>query len=1266
MHPLFHITPEQIGRLDDEQARELIARLCRAQVQKAGLSSSCVSWGGNQRAPDGGVDVRVEFTPPQNVGGPLMRSLAVVQVKAEVFGPAKIGPEMVPKGVLRPEIAALAQNQGVYLIASTRDDPADPGKRKRVAAMRKVLHDHGLEGGLGVDFIGARQVADWVEQFPTLTVWLRQKIGSPLQGWKGYGTWAYKEADPNAEFLVGNQARVFAPDSTEGMGDLEAIEVIRADLIAGRSVRLVGLSGVGKTRLAQALFDERIETNTPALSVDLVIYTDISDRPEPQPEAMIDALAKDAEQTILVVDNCGQATHSALVGRKEKVANKLGLLTIEYDVHDDLPDETRCYRLEGTSSETLRKLLTERYPGLSSNDLDVVVDASEGNARLAFALASTSEQTGDLSSLKDRELFRRLFEQKAGSNDELLRCAKAASLIYSFDGTDLSESSELSILCKFSGTTEEAFLRNMTELRRRGLLQSRGKMRALLPHAVSNRLAADAIEEAASSLLERRLIGDAPPRVRASFAHRLSYLHGSCEAQNLVGTWLALGGRFGNLESLSSDDFKIFRNLAVLQPGKALATISRFVQSCFPGQRTGLEVEEITRLIHAIAYEPEHFDLCVSTLLALVPLQTVGRNAEKSSLNHLKALFQTYLSGTHAEPEQRAKVVQRLMESKSPEDQNYGIELLGEALKVQDYHHSAPFRFGAQKRDNGWWPRTINDLRNWDLHFLDIAELYATNQGEIGEKVRSILGRGVYRLILNEDLGQRLSLLAPSLIRFDGWLDAWESVRRLLMHKELNTDVRNRAAAFAQIVAPNSVRARVLAAITIRNYVAPEDEDEDDPIRSYERSQQTAERIGEELGNDHQLLESLLPRLLSTSARENIFQIGRGVAKQRTDISTVVSQVRNAISAIPDPKNVNLVFVRGLISSWKDSNPQATSAALDDAISDRILGPWFPELQVMAPIDHCGVERLQESLRLGLAPTWQYRYLAMGNVLKHVRVDSLRPLLGSLAVKGEDGGAVAIEILHMVIHGAEERSAYEKKEFGRLSRDLLTQIDWVTPTRDHRADYGIEQIIISATAASDSFSEMCDVLDRIITAKTKHPNFSVGTTGKFLSPIIRLYPMEALTDLSMRVDSDGTRISDLILQESLANNVGVASSVISDTTLIDWCKGSLEGRVLFAVQICRLSEPTEGMPSLINTLFDLALDKVAFIKALSVRCMNNRFSESETSCMNLGLRILKALPVTESKVSESLRLAIDSVTQRIEWWRQVMEGSSRERAEAFE
>lgn len=54
MHSIFKVTTNEIQSLNDTQARELISRLCRAEVRNKGLSESFVTWGGDQRAKDGG------------------------------------------------------------------------------------------------------------------------------------------------------------------------------------------------------------------------------------------------------------------------------------------------------------------------------------------------------------------------------------------------------------------------------------------------------------------------------------------------------------------------------------------------------------------------------------------------------------------------------------------------------------------------------------------------------------------------------------------------------------------------------------------------------------------------------------------------------------------------------------------------------------------------------------------------------------------------------------------------------------------------------------------------------------------------------------------------------------------------------------------------------------------------------------------------------------------------------------------------------------
>jgi len=72
----------------------------------------------------------------------------------------------------------------------------------------------------------------------------------------------------------------------------------------------VGLSGVGKTRFVQALFDARIGTG--ALDPALAVYTNLGDDPDPQPIGMMSDLIARRLRAIVVIDNCHSELHRRL------------------------------------------------------------------------------------------------------------------------------------------------------------------------------------------------------------------------------------------------------------------------------------------------------------------------------------------------------------------------------------------------------------------------------------------------------------------------------------------------------------------------------------------------------------------------------------------------------------------------------------------------------------------------------------------------------------------------------------------------------------------------------------------------------------------------------------------------------------------------------------------------------------------------------------------------------------------------------------------
>src|SRR6266851_6400418 len=285
---MLEITPAHIAELADDDLRTLIGLLCEAELSRHSLPVSAVTWGGNQRAADGGLDVRValpagsavtDFVPKPNTG---------FQVKCQDMPRTNILAEMRPSGAVRPVIRDLADASGAYVIASSQGSTADSALRSRRAAMAEAVAALPNAAELVLEFYDRTRLASWVRQHPGLIPWVREKVGKPVRGWHSYGPWTHEPEGTTGEFLLDETPRVQTRQQNDGEGLSALAGLVRMrDVLrqTGTVVRLIGLSGVGKTRLVQALFDARLGEQ--GLDPALAIYTNMSDDPDPQPTGMV-------------------------------------------------------------------------------------------------------------------------------------------------------------------------------------------------------------------------------------------------------------------------------------------------------------------------------------------------------------------------------------------------------------------------------------------------------------------------------------------------------------------------------------------------------------------------------------------------------------------------------------------------------------------------------------------------------------------------------------------------------------------------------------------------------------------------------------------------------------------------------------------------------------------------------------------------------------------------------------------------------------------
>jgi hypothetical protein len=259
---MFEITVDDIAALNDEDLRTLIARLCEAEVRRHGHSPAAVTWGGNQAAKDGGLDVRVALPAGTTIGGFIPKANTGFQVKKPDMPRGEIFEEMKPKGALRPVISDLLQASGAYVIVSSKSvsDSALQSRRDAMAAAVAALPN---AENLTLDFFDRTRIATWVRDHAGLIPWVRSRIGRAITGWQSYGSWSAAPAESDSTFLLDELSRIHAGRGDgDGLTAIDGINQIRNIIRApGHVVRLVGLSGVGKTRLAEALFDETVGAN---------------------------------------------------------------------------------------------------------------------------------------------------------------------------------------------------------------------------------------------------------------------------------------------------------------------------------------------------------------------------------------------------------------------------------------------------------------------------------------------------------------------------------------------------------------------------------------------------------------------------------------------------------------------------------------------------------------------------------------------------------------------------------------------------------------------------------------------------------------------------------------------------------------------------------------------------------------------------------------------------------------------------------------------
>jgi hypothetical protein len=1173
---MFEITGNDIALLNDEDLRDLVALLCEAELRHRGLPASAVTWGGNQTAADGGLDVRVSLPAGTPIDGFVPRAATGFQVKKPDMPRSEILAEMRPAGTVRSVIKELAAQAGAYIIVSATGSTADGALANRRKAMADAVEDIAQRDELALDFYDRGRVATWVRGHPGLIPWVRTRIGKSLSGWQPYGQWAQTPAGSDDSYLVDDALRIqtSSAENGDGVAALTGLERTR-DLLGqpGKVVRLVGLSGVGKTRFVQALFDPAIGARS--LDPSLAVYADMADTPDPQPIALASNLVAQRMRTILVIDNCPQELHRRLSELVRAAGSTVSVITIEYDIRDDEPEGTDVFTLEPSSPNLVEKLVSRRFPSLSDVDAQTIAEFSGGNARIALALAATVGKNESLAGLTDDGLFRRLFQQRHEHDSGLLLVGQACALVFSFDGeTVTGDVSEIARLGGMVGKTGTEIFAGVAELRRRDLVQQRGLWRAVLPHAIANRLAAMALQNIPWATIETQLVNGASERLIRSFSRRLGYLHSSKEAVAIVERWLGPGGYVADIANLNAFGRAILENVAPVAPAAALDAIERGARG--PDSKTLREnSRHLLRLVRSLAYEPELFDRAVALLASFARPATNGARDEAADAT--ESLFYLYLSGTHASVDQRLRAVETWLRSDDPADRALGIRALGAMFEAYHFTSSYSFDFGARPRDHGYYPRTDAEVHHWFESALNLAGTLVIAGHPAASALRALIAERFRGLWSSGSALDALERTAKAIATDGFWREGWIAVRQTQKFggSAMSAEIVARLDALEKILRPANLVENVLAIVMNRRGIGALDLHDiygpDDDIEAESaRTERIIFQLGEQLAHDADAFAILLPELVS--AEGQLWFLGRGMANAAPDRAVLWDVLVGELAKTPET-NQNVQLLRGILNRVAELNAAAADELLDAALLHDILAPWFPILQSAVPINSREMARLGQSLASNVAPITRFHVLAWGRATDGVDPRELADLIVAIAEKA-GGFDVAAEILSMRFHADRSQKAEPSPELLETGRELLQRITF--GDKNDREDHRLGRIAQLCLVGDVGASIARDLVGRLLEA-TKERKTQAYYHDDLVKGVAKAQPLAVLDGF---FDGDASlRKSGVRAIEDMTRLHRNPMDTVPDDVLIAWCEADPAIRYpVAAATVTLFRRPEEKAP----------------------------------------------------------------------------------------
>jgi len=399
----FEIEAKDITRLDQCQLTLLLRRLLELEAGAIGIPLSGVHVPVEINVADGGEDGRIKWEGGVDRTDFLPKRVTMFQVKARRMNPQACYAEVLQddeKKRLKGQVAKVLDDSGAYIIFC-KEAYVGLQVDKRVAKVREALSVGGRSDSktAHIEFYDSNKISSWVNRYLAAQVYVLSCVGRnvPL-GVKTWEDWSSHQ-DYECRYVMNERLKLH-------------IETLKQYLTSNEKpvVRLMGLSGLGKTRLALELFRTEEREGSLALSRlrSNVIYFDAAGGAD----ELVRFIGDTRNQgccALLVVDNCEPELHRRLAREVGYAGKRVGVLTIDFSEEKVNGNARILHITQEDCKGVVKGILEHAYPELAHQIISRVEEFAQDFPSIAVLLAKQVRQgVEDIGRISDDRLVKRL------------------------------------------------------------------------------------------------------------------------------------------------------------------------------------------------------------------------------------------------------------------------------------------------------------------------------------------------------------------------------------------------------------------------------------------------------------------------------------------------------------------------------------------------------------------------------------------------------------------------------------------------------------------------------------------------------------------------------------------------------------------------------------------------------------------------------------------------------------------------------------------